>query len=90
MDTSLTGAPSLISEKTWAKIKSGAAVAGLAIGTIAICAVSTFACAYAQGYGHSKGTRDGYKANNAEGQEYSGEVPISSGFRRNIFERNAA
>lgn len=80
-----TGSTPLISPATWTKIKAAAGVAGLALGTIAICAVSTFACSYALGFGHLKGTRAGRLSTGGSAGEptrdYS-SVPIGSGFRR--------
>jgi hypothetical protein len=85
-----------ISEETWSKIKAGAAVAGLAVATIAICAVSTFAMAYAHGFGNSKGWKDGRLASNGDsssgsfgGRDYSNSIPIGGSFRRSSFDEAA-
>lgn len=96
MNTDLFTRTPFVSDKTWNKIKAGAALAGLTLGTVAICAISTFACAYAQGYGYNKGAREGRTAtpvsngNRTETDRDYSAFGSGSGYRRSILDRDEA
>lgn len=97
MNTDLFTRTPFVSDKTWDKIKAGAALAGLTLGTVAICAISTFACAYAQGFGYSKGNREARMGTPAptgirtDGDRDYSATPAGRSFRSSsIFDRDEA